>query len=762
MWEVAREAQAVKQRTKNVVWCLPALVLVAPMYATGQTTQPADVAALSADEQERLRQSRGIIENPDDSLGTRQAQAESLLRTGWAAATRTLGELLSPSSHASTRVAVCQAIVSVGAVEPALLQEHHAGLVEPLLRLLGDPAEGVSARAAAALAAYPDGGVTERLGVLAADAQASPEQRAAAVDALASSVHKRAVARQIVALLPTENAELRARALRALRCVSRRDYGEDVAAWQAWWEREESTLSDEDWLREKGRMFFQRLLEAQGELERVRADQERRYGTLAERLPVLLRQNYRLVPQRPQKDEMLARWLNDDQPEFRLTALAIISEEIQEGVLPADSLVAAVIAGLEFRVPEVRRAALGIIGAMGVPENAEAVVALLRDEQVDASARQTAFRVLGQLRNPAAIPTLIREIDVSQSPGAPAGCVAEAAGALAVLGARGKVDPEVIAPAVPVLLDRLARTPVDQMHVRGFLLRAMAGIAAPEFGPALTEALRSEQAPLLVPAIEGLAALGDASCLDRLVALVGHTDPRVREAAARAWGNLGSEAAHLEALMRHLSPPGETNDAVRAEAWNGWREMLARKPAEDRLRWADRLREMPDRQQAYLEELVRELSGHNPAPPELAASRERLATLLMARGDAAAALQIWQRLLAGTEAADDASAGNVRVHVLTAAAASGRYELVAEMLIRLAGAPDEVRGAAADETAKAISDRLNKGDLDGLRALLAALEPVDLDPYKPELHTAVGAAKKRLAEPPPAPATAPATTAPTA
>jgi len=752
----------VRQRKNSMPWCLPALLLLAPVAVTGQTTQPADLAVLSAEEQERLEQSRRIIENPADSLGTRQAQAESLLRTGWAAATRTLGELLIPSSHPSTRIAVCQAIASVGTVEPTLLRERHAGLVDPLMRLLGDPAEGVSARAAMALAAYPDGGVTERLGALAADPEASHEQQSAAVDALASSVYKRSVARQIVSLLSTENGELRARALRALRSVSRRDYGEDVAAWQAWWERQESTLGDEDWLREKGRLFFQRLLEAQTELDRVRGDQERRYSTLAERLTVLLRQNYRLVPQRPQKDEMLARWLSDNQPEFRLAALAIISEEIQEGVLPADPLVAAVITGLEFRMPEVRRAALGIIGALGVPENAEPVLALLREEHVDTAARQTAFRVLGQLRNPAAIPTLIREIDPGESPTAPVGCVAEAAGALAVLGAKGRVDPELIAPAVPVLLDRMARTPADQMHVRGFLLRAMAGIAAPEFGAALNEALASDQAPLLVPAIEGLVALGDAGCLDRLVVLVNHTDPRVREAAAKALGDLGSEPAHLEALMRHLNPPGETNDAVRAEAWNGWRQILRRKPTADRLRWADRLREMPDRQQAYLEELIRELSSHNPPPPELAGSRERLATLLMARGDAGAALQIWQRLLADQEAAGDASAVNARVHVLTAAAAAGRYELVAEMLTRLTSAPDEVKGRAADETAKAIHDRLHKGDLDALRALLTALDPVDLDPYKQELRAAVDNARKKVAEPPPAPTTAPATTAPAA
>ncbi len=744
--------------TRWILGCVLAVACLAPGLAPAQTTQPADVAALSADEQERLQQSRAIIDNPADSLGTRQTQAESLLRSGWAAATRTLAELLSPSSHPSTRVAVCQAIAAVGAAEPALLQEHHTGLIEPLLRLLGDPAEDVSARAAAALAAFPNGEVTEALGTMAANPQAPPEQRSAAIDALASSVYKRPVARQIVSLLSTENGELRTRALRALRALSRKDYGEDIAAWQAWWQRQENTLSDEEWLREKERLFFQRLLEAQGELERVRADQERRYGTLAERLTVLLRQNYRLVPQRHQKDEMLARWLNDDQAEFRLTALAIVSEEIQEGVLPADSLVSAVIAVLECRVPEVRRAALGIIGAMGVSENAEAVLELLRDEQVDASARQTAFRVLGQLRNPAAIPTLIREIDVRQSPAAPVGCVAEAAGALALLGARGKVDPELIAPAIPVLLERLAQTPPEQVDVRGFLLRAMAAIAVPEFGPALTEALTSEQAPLLVPAIEGLAALGDTSCLDRLVALVGHADPRVREAAARAMGDLGSEPAHIEALMRHLSPPGETNDAVLAEAWNGWRKILARKPAEERLRWADRLREMPDRQQAYLEELVGDLSTHNSAPPELAAARQRLATLLLARGDAAAALQIWQRLLAGQEATDDPSAAGTRVHVLTAAAAISRYELVAEMLTRLAAAPQDVKDMAADETTKAIRDRLNNGDVDGLRAFLAALEPVDLGPYNPQLQAAIGAAHEKLTEQP----AAPTTTAPSA
>jgi hypothetical protein len=213
--------------------------------------------------------------------------------------------------------------------------------------------------------------------------------------------------------------------------------------------------------------------------------------------------------------------------------------------------------------------------------------------------------------------------------------------------------------------------------------------------------------------------------------------------------------------MRRLNPPGETNDGVRAAAWDAWRQILGGKPAADRLVWADRLREMPDRQRVYLDQLVQALSNHNPAAPELNAARERLATLLTAQGDASAALPIWQRLLADREAAGDPGAASTSVKVLSTALASGRHDVVAEMLTRLATAPPDAREAAAVATATAVDTLAAARDLESLRPLLTALGPVDLSPYGEALQTAVANATATLNEPVPPPATAPATTTPT-
>ena len=65
-----------------------------PVTASAQTTQPSGDAQLSADDSAKLQRHRQIIENTDDSLGTRQVQAEELLMTGWPAATDTAVELL--------------------------------------------------------------------------------------------------------------------------------------------------------------------------------------------------------------------------------------------------------------------------------------------------------------------------------------------------------------------------------------------------------------------------------------------------------------------------------------------------------------------------------------------------------------------------------------------------------------------------------------------------------------------------------------------
>ncbi|UCG15554.1 MAG: hypothetical protein JSV19_09695 [Phycisphaerales bacterium] len=735
---------------------VPAAMMPAPAFA--QATQPSDDPELSADDSSRLQRHRQIIENTDDSLGTRQVQAEELLMTGWPAATDTAVELLGAGADPSTRIAVCQAVASVGRSQPALLSKRHARLVDPLIGLLGDAAEGVSARAAEALAAFPDGGVTARLGALAADESAPMRRRLAAVDALAMSVYRRDVVRQLVLLLPGKDPEFQVRVLKSLRPASRQDFGDDIAQWQAWWERQEASLSEADWMLERVKLFFGRLRESQRRLEEFRTEQERRYAALAGRLTDLVREHYRLLQQPGQKEEALTRWLTDAQVEFRLAALAIISEQIQEGTLPSDAVVAVVINELSHRSPDVRRAALGIVGALTVPANTGAVLALLKEEK-EVSVRQTAFRVLGQLRSPEVIPTLIREIDIESNRTAPSGCVAEAARALAIVGAKGKVDPALVAPAIPVLEDRFAETPPADLHLRASLLRAMASIGAAEFAGTFNDSLSFDQAELLLPAIDGLVVLGDAGNIDRLRTLTGHADPRVREAAVKAVGILGHDAAHLEALTARLSPSAEPSEAVRNAAWTAWCRILGGKTPAVRLEWADRLRGMPERHAAYLDTLVKDLAKHNQAPPELKAARRQLATLYAERGQPAAALPIWQKLYASLEAAGDPQAPDVGIAVVSAGLACGRHEAVTEMLQRFSTADPAVKTRVCTVVTEFVNAQQAKGETDELPALVDAVLAAPLDEYDEAFLTSMQDAKQKLAGARPT-ATSPVTTSP--
>ena len=721
--------------------CLTLLLLGWTLSAWGQNAGPADGPPPSSDDAARLRQYRQIIEKTADSMGTRCLQAEDLLRTRRPEATDIAVELLGAGSDPSTRMVVCDAITNVGAADSALLAGHHGRLVEPLLQLLGDRAEGVSARAAKALAAFADAGVTRRLAELAGNAEAPLAQRVAAVDALALNVYDREAVRRLVALLGKENGEFRARVLKALADGSQQDLGPEVVRWQAWWEHEEAALSDAEWVLRRLRLFFGRLQEAQRQLQQVREDYERRCGALAERLTDVLRENYRLRQQSAQKEETLIRWLKDPQPEAQLAAMTIVSEEIQDGNPPSETVVDALLGELGNRSPAVRRAVLGIIGALGSPEKAAAVLSLLEKEK-ESAVRQTALRVLGQLRNPDAIAILIGEIS---NPSSPVGCVAESAGSLAVLGAKGRVAPEVIAPVIPVLVERFDAAPATDLRVRESLLRAMAGIGAPEFAETLSDVLDSEQAQLLLPAIQGLIGIGNAAgSMDRLLTLTGHAEPRVRAAAVEAVGVLGGEPAHIEVLTGRLSPSAETSDTVRNAAWAACRRILRDRKPNVRLQWADRLRETPERQVACYEELIKDLAAENPAPPELNEARRRLGALHMQRGDPAAALPIWQQLYSAMKATADPEAPQMEITVLSAALSAGLPRAIAESLEELSSADRSIKARAVEVVTEHLQGQIAANPPPVLAAMVDAMLSSSLDGYGEPFRSYLENVKRQL------------------
>jgi HEAT repeat protein len=489
-------------------------------------------------------------------------------------------------------------------------------------------------------------------------------------------------------------------------------------------------------------------------VQRTTADQ--RYAVLAQRTTDLLRDHYRLIPQPTQKEELLRRWLGDPLVVYRLAALTIISEEIQEGRLPTAPVIEGVVQGLTHRSPEIRRAVLGILGALSDPANTGAVLALL-DEERDASVRQTAFRVLGQLRNPEALSAVVDEIRVTTGRSAPSGCVAEAAAALALIGAKGKLDAAALADAIPVLQERYAQTPVDNGHLRASLLRAMVSIGADDFGPIFREALGSDLPDELLPAVEGCEILRDTASLERILPLAGHGDPRVRVVAVRAIGNLGGAPAHMEVLYTRLNPGTESNEGVRVAAWAAWRELVETKPPSEQLQWADRLGELPDRYVEALDTLIASLTGHNPPAAELAEARRRLGTFYSESGNHAEALPVWQQLHGQLRAANDGQADDVAIVLLTEALAANQGAVITETLTLLATAKPSVKARAGRVVTDFINANRPQAEPDALYALVEAVAAAPLDEYDAAFRTFIADARQQLTPPRPTPTTEPAT-----
>ncbi len=72
-----------------------------------------------------------------------------------------------------------------------------------------------------------------------------------------------------------------------------------------------------------------------------------------------------------------------------------------------------------------------------------------------------------------------------------------------------------------------------------------------------------------------------------------HGDPLVRLAATEAVGQLGREEADLEYLLMRLNPTIESNELPRETAWRGFRRLLSRRSVGDRIKAAERLRDLP-------------------------------------------------------------------------------------------------------------------------------------------------------------------------
>ena len=209
----------------------------------------------------------------------------------------------------------------------------------------------------------------------------------------------------------------------------------------------------------------------------------------------------------------------------------------------------------------------------------------------------------------------------------------------------------------------------------------------------------------------------DRDQMTRLRTLFMHADPRVRLEAIEAVGTLGDGGTLLGALVDHLNP-AESNEAVRSAAWGALCRILERQPAETRLEWAGRLKDLPGRQIEYLIALVDDFAAANPVPAQLDETRELLARLLRAHGRYTESVRHLQELYGAKTAADEVGAGEVGVLLLDSLLRNGQYsERIDRLLPELANRGDDVRAAVVRTVTAYLEEAMQTDNSPELAAL---------------------------------------------
>ncbi len=713
------------------------LYLAVPGQVMAQPSSPvADEASASAADLERLQKYRGFIENKDDSMATRTAQAEELLLTGWSEAVSMVILLLGPEGSADTKIVLCHAVELVARKGKQPLDDH---LIEPMLQLLAHESSEVTAASASALSALPDasGEVAQAIAAVAADSEKPMRQRLAAVEALAPNTDRIDVVGALVGLLEAKEKRLTDRVVQILSLIADVDLGDDKAKWHQWWKDQDARGNESRWLHDQIRHHRRQRELAIKRLADEQASANRRCRQLAERLAQSLSDHYRLSPP-AQKDSLLAAWLAEPVTECRRVAVMLVAEQISEGKPPSDVLRSALRQRYTDASLEVRKLAIETVGALNDPAEAGAILASLGDE-TNQSIREATLRVLGKLRNPDAIPTLVTELNRE---GASDECVLAAADALGMLAARGRVDADVVATLVEPLKSKFAALADDHHAARAAILGAMAAIGAAEFKVEFESNLAADDPDLLVCALQGLAVVGNGEQMDRLISLSSHADARVRQRAIAAVGALGS-GEHIPSIVTRLNPAVETVEGPRKAAWDAFKRICSRLSLGEKVAAVDRLADYPNLTLEYLKELHDHLSQVNPPPSEIVAVRQKLATIYGALGRNSEALVHWRQLFAGGN-------GHKTVYALdflNCAIVCGKGEQIAEPLESLKAADDETRNQASAAIIRFIGQLLDEGKKAEAESLGKKIREVSGDSF-PALVSFI---EEKFATPSPAP-----------
>lgn len=604
------------------MWLLLFALTEAGLPATANQVADASSDRVIANQDTQLRTCREGLLDPKSRPEERARWAELLFSYEGASAKALIIDLMGNSVFPDVQRALCGVLAERAGREPERLDP---GLVEPLVDLLGAAADDLRSLAARILADFTGTDVPKRLRRLAAEPTEPLAKRLAAIEALARNTHRRDVVGQLVGLLDGNAPDIAASVVAALESTTPQAFGSDAVRWKRWW-TEKSRLSEEVWTAEQLRLYRDRSRRIATEFAQFREETKREKAALTDRISAMERELFRTVGE-DEQDAKLVEWLRDPLQVVRRTALAIVATRIpDEGKRPQGEVLTALLDVFREGPAPLRREVLAIVQNLKDSDVLDALLNHLTLEQ-DLQTRLAIFRAIGKLDQPEAIPALVREI---ASMDAFPECVREACMALGSVAAKAS-DEQDLRQAVDVLKTRYGTTGSDDGRMRAALLTAMAGIGHAAFGAEFLEGVESSDPILLQPAIRGLMSLKDATKLPRLRTLTHHDHALVRLAATDAVGALGSEDVDLENLVVRLNPTVETNERTRDAAWNGFKRLMEKRSIAERIAAAERLRELPDFEVRFLEELADGIPTTNDESKLLETVLDRLTITLVAQ-----------------------------------------------------------------------------------------------------------------------------------
>lgn len=378
---------------------------------------------------------------------------------------------------------------------------------DELLAAMVEGRPAVRQAAAETLAVLADSATLLRLQALAEDARGDLASRQAALRAMGRSGRKEA-AHVLLEQLAGSEGPLRRTAAEALTDLSGQDYGNDLAAWQLWWQTHKD-LSNERWMEERLAYQTSRSRRLEGDLERVKGELVQLHQQFYARLPAADRLGH------------VQTLADHEDPAVRAMAVAWCTELLAG----ADSVGQRVLADVLLRLChdgnlQVQRPAVLALGRVTDPRVFDRLRRVLKSGSP--SVRAAAAHALAQ-QALARVP----------KPGSDSETMPR--------------DPDTVRQVVPLLQHALDDPALEVVVAAA---EDLGTLGVPEAGPVLTGLLQHPSEHVRQTAAQALERIADPKVVDGLVAALNDPAVTVRFGVVGALGRAAAEGQPLSELQR--------------------------------------------------------------------------------------------------------------------------------------------------------------------------------------------------------------------